>query len=80
MQTPKQIMQALDQYIIGQDKAKRAVAERLINEQRVNFACPANYSTDKSLFKIVRRILDKIKADDDFNRLVKVNQKRIGRC
>jgi len=62
------------------DRAKRAVAERLINEQRVNFACPANYSTDKSLFKIVRRILDKIKADDDFNRLVKVNQKRIGRC
>lgn len=61
------------------DKTKRSVAERLIKEQRVNFACPANYSADKSLFKIVRRILDKIKADDDFNRLVKVNQKRIGR-
>ncbi len=34
MQTPKQIVQALDQYIIGQDKAKRAVAIALRNRYR----------------------------------------------
>ncbi|MBP5502410.1 MAG: haloacid dehalogenase-like hydrolase [Bacteroidales bacterium] len=59
------------------DKAKKSVAEKLIKEQRVNFACPACYYPDKSLFKVVKRILDKIKADSDFDRLVKVNQKRI---
>ena len=59
------------------DKAKKAVAEKLIRENRANFACPANYCSDKSLFKIVKRILDKIKADDDFNRLLKVNKNRI---
>ena len=62
------------------DKDKKAVAEKLIREQRVNFACPANYNPDKSLFKVVKRILDKIKADNDFKRLVKVNQKRIEKC
>lgn len=62
------------------DKDKKSVAEKLIREQRVNFACPANYNPDKSLFKVVKRILDKIKADNDFKRLVKVNQKRIERC
>lgn len=59
------------------DKTKKSVAEKLIRENRANFACPANYCTDKSLFKIVKRILDKIKADDDFNRLVMVNKNRI---
>lgn len=62
------------------DKDKKSVAEKLIREQRVNFACPANYNPDKSLFKVVKRILDKIKADNDFKRLVKVNQKRIEKC
>ncbi|MCQ2975549.1 MAG: haloacid dehalogenase-like hydrolase [Bacteroidales bacterium] len=59
------------------DKEKKAIAEKLIREQRVNFACPANYSVEKSLYKIVKRILDKIKADSDFDRLIKINRKRI---
>ncbi len=58
------------------DDAAKSTAIRLINESRVNFACPANYRDDKMLDKIVRRILDKIAADIEFDRLVSINRKR----
>ena len=48
--------------IYGNDK-KRALAQQLLTEGRVNFACAADYSTDGEIMKIVMRILDKIKAD-----------------
>ena len=34
VQTPKQIVEKLDQYVIGQDDAKRAVAVALYNRYR----------------------------------------------
>ena len=34
VQTPKQIVKKLDQYVIGQDDAKRAVAVALYNRYR----------------------------------------------
>lgn len=34
VQTPKQIVEKLDQYVIGQDEAKRAVAVALYNRYR----------------------------------------------
>ncbi len=58
------------------DDAAKSTAIRLINESRVNFACPANYRDGKMLDKIVRRILDKIAADIEFDRLVSINRKR----
>ncbi len=62
-------------YTPGDTEAK-AKAEHLIREQRVNFACPANYRRGKMLQRLVMRILDKIKADNEFDRLEKLNKRR----
>ena len=48
--------------IYGNDK-KRALAQQLLQQQRVNFACAADYTHEGELMQIVMRILDKIKAD-----------------
>ncbi len=37
--------------------------ERLLAEQRVNFVCPADYSKDGRIYKVVTAIIDKIKSD-----------------
>lgn len=44
-------------------ESKREMAQQLLSEGRVNFACEADYSWDGELMEIVKRILDKIKAD-----------------
>ena len=48
--------------VFGNEK-KRKVAEQLLAEGRVNFACEADYSENGEIMKIVRHILDKVKAD-----------------
>lgn len=48
--------------IYGNEK-KRTLAQQLLAEGRVNFACAADYSSEGEIMKIVMRILDKIKAD-----------------
>ena len=48
--------------VYGNDK-KRVVAQQLLEEGRVNFACAADYTEDGEMMKIVKRIIDKIKAD-----------------
>ena len=48
--------------IYGNDR-KRALAQQLLSEGRVNFACPADYTADGQMMEIVKRILDKVKAD-----------------
>ncbi|MEE1346563.1 MAG: haloacid dehalogenase-like hydrolase, partial [Bacteroidales bacterium] len=58
------------------DEAAKNTAVKLIKEERVNFACPANYREGKMLDKLTRRILDKIAADNEFERLEKINQRR----
>ena len=45
---------------------KKKTAEKLINENRVNFVCPADYSENKEMHNVVKIIIDKIKADTDF--------------
>lgn len=42
---------------------KRDVAQQLLSEGRVNFACDADYTETGEMMEIVKRILDKIKAD-----------------
>ena len=42
---------------------------KLIDENRVNFACPADYSEGKDIYNVVKSILQKIRADYDFQRL-----------
>ena len=45
------------------NEAKRTLAQQLLSEGRVNFACPADYTENGQMMEIVKRILDKIKAD-----------------
>lgn len=42
---------------------KRTLAQQLLEEKRVNFACAADYTSQGEMMQIVMRILDKIKAD-----------------
>lgn len=54
---------------------KKLLSEKLINENRVNFACSANYTKDSEMFQVVKTILEKVKADHDFQRLLNQHQK-----
>lgn len=65
--------------VYGPEEGKRETALRLIRENRVNFACPADYREGKEMHMVVRRVLDKIKADIDFNRLLEVHQRKAQR-
>lgn len=49
---------------------KKATATKLIHEDRVNFACKADYSEGKEIDTTVRKILEKIRADYDFKKLL----------
>ena len=51
-------------------------AKKLIAEDRVNFICKADYQEDKDIYKVVKRILQKIKADYDFNRLLEFHKNK----
>ena len=46
-----------------ENEQKKAVAEKLLKQGRVNFITPANYSHYSRTFKVVCNIIDKIKAD-----------------
>lgn len=52
-----------------QNQAKRAVAEKLQRQGRVNFITPAVYTKDSRAYRIVCSIIDKIKAENDLKRL-----------
>lgn len=56
--------------------SKKSTAMKLIEEDRVNFACMADYRENKEMFKVVKRVLDKIKADYEFERLLEVHKKK----
>ena len=48
--------------VYGNEK-KRVLAQQLLAEGRVNFACNADYTEQGEMMEIVKRILDKIKAE-----------------
>ena len=52
-----------------QNQSKRAVAEKLQRQGRVNFITPAVYTKDSRAFRIVSSIIDKIKAESDLKSL-----------
>lgn len=56
---------------------KMQVAKKLIHENRVNFACDADYSKDGEIYHIVKAILSQIKSNFDFNQLEKQNQLKL---
>lgn len=56
---------------------KKQIAETLIKENRVNFVCAADYSENKDMFKVVKTIIGKIKADTEFRNL---QESHIAKC
>ena len=57
------------------EESKRPMAQRLIDEHRVNFACHANYRKGGEIHTVVTKILDKIKADYDIDSLAMYHKK-----
>ena len=55
---------------------KRRLAEQLVSENRVNFACVADYTKDGEMYNIVKSILSQIRSNNDFLQMQKQNQKR----
>jgi len=54
-----------------EDEHKKAKACELLDQDRVNFVCKADYKADGEIFSVVSTIINKIKAEDDFNSLRK---------
>lgn len=55
---------------------KKTTAQQLIRNNRVNFICRADYTEGKEMHMIVKRVLDIIKADYEFKRLLDLHQKK----
>lgn len=55
---------------------KKAAAEKLVNENRVNFVCPADYSKDSELFTIVEAFINRIRYNYQFRTLEINNHKK----
>ena len=58
------------------DNRKKATAEKLIIEDRVNFACPADYSNGSEIFQAITTIIDKMKSDAEFNNLQHLHKEK----
>ena len=50
---------------------KEEIAKRLMRQERVNYLCPADYSENGRLDRLVKAIICKIKADEDLRRFKK---------
>ena len=53
---------------------KQAVAKKLIADDRVNFACPADYSDGSEVHSVVKTIIDKMRSDFDFEQLQRTHR------
>ena len=51
------------------NERKREVAKKILNQDRCDYVCPADYSPGKNLDTLVKGIICKIKADDDLKKL-----------
>ena len=51
-------------------EGKKEIAKKLIHDDRVNFYCEANYKKNKEIYKVVTTILDKIRSDYNFEKLL----------
>ena len=56
--------------------AKRQLAEQLVAEDRVNFACAADYTAEGEIYRIVESIIRQIRSNLDFENLQRQNKKR----
>ena len=49
--------------------AKKATAQQLLDQDRVNFTAPTDYTEGGDMYALVRAIIDKVKAESDYNKL-----------
>ncbi|MCF0172752.1 MAG: haloacid dehalogenase-like hydrolase [Bacteroidales bacterium] len=59
------------------DIRKYAIAKKLLDQGRVNFICPSEYTADSYNFKVVKAIIDKIKAESDYEALGRSSERVI---
>ena len=57
------------------NKRKVETARKLLKQDRVNFMCEADYRIGSQMYKVVTTIIDKIKAESDFNALQRKNRR-----
>ncbi len=60
------------------NEAKKATAQQLLDQDRVNFMAPTDYTESGDMFALVKGIIDKIKAESEYNKL-KYRQQDVGR-
>jgi len=51
------------------DEKKKALAQQLLDEDRVNFTGPTDYTVDGRMFKLVKAIINKVHAESEYNKL-----------
>ena len=49
--------------------AKKATAQKLLQEDRVNFMAPTDYREGGYMFSLVKAIIDKVRAESEYNKL-----------
>ncbi|MCF0164967.1 MAG: haloacid dehalogenase-like hydrolase [Bacteroidales bacterium] len=59
-----------------QNEKMSRTARELLKQDRVNFICNADYSADGEIYKVVCTIIDKIAAENEYDRLRRSNSKR----
>ncbi|MBP5211073.1 MAG: haloacid dehalogenase-like hydrolase [Bacteroidales bacterium] len=55
--------------------AKMAEAHKLLRQERVNFICTTDYSEGSEIYKVVCKIIDKIKADTEYDAMESANKR-----
>ena len=51
------------------NEAKKATAQQLLDQDRVNFMAPTDYTEEGYMFSLVKAIIDKVKAESEYNKL-----------
>jgi phosphoserine phosphatase len=56
---------------------KKVIAEKLLNENRVDFVFSADYTKDKDIYNVVTRIIDRIKSESSFKELLDSHKNKV---
>ena len=51
------------------NQSKRDIAQQLLDQDRVNFMAPTDYTEGGYMFSLVKAIIDKVKAESEYNKL-----------
>ncbi|MBQ6959316.1 MAG: haloacid dehalogenase-like hydrolase [Bacteroidales bacterium] len=58
-----------------ENRRQQETARKLLKQDRVNFICEADYRVGGQIYEVVTTIIDKIKAENDFNALMRKNRR-----